>query len=216
MPCFLSVFDLQTLPFTFYISHLHRLWKHAGCGRLHDIMARNCRGRKARQAATGYRCLFWGVRGDRALKILEWANAKIMRNKKCWCQTINPENLESGFLKEGPQERQLLLALLQAPNASCPSLCTPREHYQFWKGDTPRDWGGGVILWSFSSIHPPCILEAHPPWGRDRPGRFCSHSDTVSSPLWVLQPGSVFASAFLVCLGVLESVRRTVCLLGPG
>jgi hypothetical protein len=33
-----------------------------------------------------------------------------------------------------------LLALLQAPNASCPLLCTPREHYQFWKGDTPKDW----------------------------------------------------------------------------
>lgn len=118
----------------------------------------------------GTRCLFWGVRGDRALKILEWANAKIMRNKKCWCQTINPENLESGFLEEGPQERQLLLALLQAPNANCPSLCTPREHYQFWKGDTPRDWGGGVILWSLSSIHHASWRLTHPGAGTDQAG----------------------------------------------
>lgn len=63
------------------------------------------------------------------IKILEWAKAKrivIMRNKKFWCQTINPENSELGFLEEGPWERKLLLALLQAPNASCPFLCTPR------------------------------------------------------------------------------------------
>lgn len=37
------------------------------------------------------------------------------------------------------QVRKLLLALLQAPNASCPLLCTPRKQYQFGERDTPKD-----------------------------------------------------------------------------
>lgn len=84
-----------------------------------------------KQGSHGVLMLVLGGERRQGIKILERANGKIMSDNEKQ-EILVPENqpreLRAWILRRGTMGEKAVM--------SCPFLSTPREHYQFWKGDT--------------------------------------------------------------------------------